>query len=348
VAKKTIAPSAPAAPSVPPAAPPAIGPPIVTATGLGKSFKAVRAVDGVDLEVRKGEIFAFLGPNGAGKSTTIKMLCTLLRPTEGVARIAGFDCVAQPREVRRRIGLVFQERTLDDQLTAEENLRFHAVLYGVPAKELGARIERVLKIVDLADRRKDKVSTYSGGMARRLEVARALLHAPDVLFLDEPTVGLDPQTRARLWADIQRLRREEGVTVFMTTHYMDEAEVADRIAIIDQGRIVALGTPQELKAAVGLDTVKVATADDAKAATALAAAGFAPEATPTGLVLKVPDGEAAVGKVVAAAKVPVRSVSVHRPSLDDVFLHFTGHAIRAEGADANAGAKMWMAMGRRR
>jgi ABC-2 type transport system ATP-binding protein len=346
------APSRPArpapAPAVAPVSPPVpVGPTIVVAKGLGKSFKAVRAVDGVDLEVRKGEIFAFLGPNGAGKSTTIKMLCTLLRPSAGSAAIAGFDCVADPREVRRRIGLVFQERTLDDQLTAEENLRFHAVLYGVPSREVDGRIDRVLKIVDLADRRKDKVSTYSGGMARRLEIARALLHTPAVLFLDEPTVGLDPQTRARLWSDVRRLRAEEGVTVFITTHYMDEAEVADRIAIIDQGKIVALDTPQRLKAAVGLDTVKVATADDAKAAAALAKAGFTPERTATGLVLRVPDGEAAVARIVQAAGAGVRSVSVHRPSLDDVFLHFTGHEIRAEGPEGNAMAKQWMAMSRR-
>ena len=327
------------------------GPPIVEARGLGKTFgkggKAIKAVDGVDIAVRKGEVFAFLGPNGAGKSTTIKMLCTLLKPTAGTASVAGFDAVRQAREVRRRIGLVFQERTLDDQLTAEENLRFHAVLYGVPAKEVDARITRVLAIVDLSDRRKDKVSTYSGGMARRLEIARALLHTPDVLFLDEPTVGLDPQTRARMWKDIRRLRDEEGVTVFMTTHYMDEAEVADRIAIIDHGKIVALDTPAALKAAVGLDKVSLATADDAKASAALAKAGFKPEATPKGLVLKVPDGEAAVPKVVKAAGAGVRSVSVHKPSLDDVFLHFTGHEIRPEGAQENAFMRAWMSQRRR-
>jgi ABC-2 type transport system ATP-binding protein len=317
-----------------------VGPVIVQAKDLGKTFgkgdKQVKAVDGVALQVHKGEVFAFLGPNGAGKSTTIKMLCTLLRPTGGSAEVAGFDVVDSPRAVRRRIGLVFQERTLDDQLTAEENLRFHAVLYGVPPAEVGPRIDRVLAIVDLASRRTDLVSTYSGGMARRLEVARALLHAPDVLFLDEPTVGLDPQTRARLWKDVLRLRDEEGVTVFMTTHYMDEAEVADRIAIIDHGKIVAVGSPAELKSAVGLDTVSLSTADDVRAKTALAKAGLQAEATAKGLVVKVADGEAAVARIVQAAGAGVRSVSVHKPSLDDVFLHFTGHEIRAESAEGQS------------
>jgi ABC-2 type transport system ATP-binding protein len=321
--------------------------------GLGKTFgkgaKALRAVDGVRFAVHKGEIFAFLGPNGAGKSTTIKMVCTLLKPSDGAASVAGHDVAKEPNAVRRRIGLVFQERTLDDQLTAEENLRFHAVLYGVPKKEVQARIDRVLAIVQLAERRKDKVSKFSGGMARRLEIARALLHTPEVLFLDEPTVGLDPQTRAQLWKDVRRLRDEEGVTVFMTTHYMDEAEVADRIAIIDHGKIVALDTPARLKQAVGLDTVRLSTADDAKASAALSKKGFQvePQAKGGGLVLKVADGESAVAAIVSAAGKGVRSVSVHKPSLDDVFLHFTGHEIRPEGAADGQMARAWMAMRRR-
>ncbi len=330
-------------------APDVAQPVIVDVRGLGKTFKkGVRAVDGVHLQVRKGEIFAFLGPNGAGKSTTIKMLCTLLRPTDGKASIAGFDIETSPREVRRRIGLVFQERTLDDQLTAEQNLRFHAVLYGVPKREVEERITRVLAVVGLTNRRSDRVSKYSGGMARRLEIARALLHTPDILFLDEPTVGLDPQTRARMWADVRRLRDEQGVTVFMTTHYMDEAEYADRIAIIDHGRIVALDTPARLKAQVGLDKVLLSTADDAKAAAALAKKGMTAEATAKGLVLKVPDGEAAVARIVGAAGTGVRNVSVHKPSLDDVFMHFTGHEIRPEGAQDGAMARAWMASTRGR
>jgi ABC-2 type transport system ATP-binding protein len=303
---------------------------------LSKTFatgkEPVRAVQDVSFRVEKGEVFAFLGPNGAGKSTTIKMLCTLLRPTSGKASIMGHDTTRDPRSVRRRIGLVFQERTLDDQLTAEENLRFHAVLYGVPSSELEERIARVLKLVDLEDRRKDLVSTYSGGMARRLEVARALLHAPDVLFLDEPTVGLDPQTRAKMWKDVMRLREEEGVTIFMTTHYMDEAEYADRIAIIDHGKIVAIDTPGALKAKVGLDTVKLATASNEQAAKNLASAGYDAKVEKDVVLVRVEDGESAVADLVQKAGVAIRNVSVHRPTLDDVFLHFTGHEIRPEEA----------------
>ena len=350
-----------AAKAVPPAAAelrPAPAPPapahgdlVVETRGLSRSFGAVHAVQDVSLQVRRGEVFAFLGPNGAGKSTTIKMLCTLLRPTSGEARVGGHDCATEPRAVRRAIGLVFQETTLDSQLTAEENLRFHAVLYGVPAAEVRGRIDRVLAMVDLADRRRSLVSEFSGGMMRRLEVARALLHTPEVLFLDEPTVGLDPQTRARMWADVLRLRREEGVTVFMTTHYMDEAEHADRIAIIDHGRIVAVGSPAELKARIGLDTVRLQTADDEAAAAALVKAGL--DAQPgtkerPGVVVRVADGEASVARIVGALKVAVRSVSVHRPTLDDVFLHFTGHEIRQEAAAAMSPMmRAWAGRGRR-
>ncbi|MPZ68621.1 MAG: ATP-binding cassette domain-containing protein, partial [Actinobacteria bacterium] len=248
--------------------------PAVQVHGLSKNYGAIAAVKDISFEVNRGEIFAFLGPNGAGKSTTIKMLCTLARPTTGSASVGGSDVLGDSRGVRRRIGLVFQEQTLDAQLTAEENLKFHAVLYGVPATVVEERIARVLDLVGLSDRRKDLVSTLSGGMARRLEIARALLHTPEVLFLDEPTAGLDPQTRAQMWKDVARLRDEEGVTVFFTTHYMDEAEYADRIAIIDHGEIVALDTPQALKAIVGSDTVSLVTGDDDAAATALEAAGF--------------------------------------------------------------------------
>ncbi|MGH8973444.1 MAG: ABC transporter ATP-binding protein, partial [Acidimicrobiia bacterium] len=244
-------------------------PPAVDVLGLSKHYGPVEAVRTVTFQVAPREVFAFLGPNGAGKSTTIRMLCTLTRPTAGQARVGGYDVARQPRAVRRSIGLVFQDQTLDEQLTAEENLRFHAVLYGVPRDEVGRRLDRVLELVDLTGRRSDLVSTYSGGMARRLEIARALLHTPGVLFLDEPTVGLDPQTRARMWEDVLRLRDEEGAAVFFTTHYMDEAEYADRIAIIDHGTIVALDTPAALKAAVGADTVHLRTADDATAAARL-------------------------------------------------------------------------------
>jgi ABC-2 type transport system ATP-binding protein len=306
----------------------------IVVRGLTKRYDDLFAVDSVDFTVGQGEIFAFLGPNGAGKSTTIKMLCTLAKPTSGHAMVAGFDVILRAKSVRRHIGLVFQEQTLDDQLTAEENLRFHAVLYGVPHDQVETRIARVMELVALSDRRKDLVSTYSGGMARRLEIARGMLHTPKVLFLDEPTVGLDPQTRALIWDDIQRLRTEEGVTIFLTTHYMDEAEYAERIAIIDHGSIIALDTPDVLKAAVGTDTVAIETSDDEAALVSLRGAGFNVERTDVGLTAFVTDEEAAVGPIVAAAGVPVRTVRAHRPTLDDVFLHFTGREIRQQHGEA--------------
>ena len=302
--------------------------PAVEAAGLCKSYGDVDAVRNVSFSVGRGEVFAFLGPNGAGKTTTIKMLCTLARPTGGRATVAGYDVERQPRAVRRHIGLVFQEQTLDDQLTVEENLRFHAVLYHVPRGEVEARIDRVLRLVALQDRRHDLISTFSGGMARRLEIARGMLHTPAVLFLDEPTIGLDPQTRALMWDDVLRLRREEGVTIFLTTHYMDEAEYADRIAIIDQGSIVALDTPDALKHLVGADTVELTTADDATAARRLSDAGFRASRGEGALVVFAEDGEAQVARLIEVAGVPVRNVHVHRPTLDDVFIHFTGRQIR--------------------
>jgi len=307
--------------------------PAVEVRNLTKTYGDLTAVKGVSFDVAQGEIFAFLGPNGAGKSTTIKMLCTLARPTAGSARVAGFDVVEDARRVRRHIGLVFQEQTLDEQLTAEENLRFHAVLYGVPSDQLDARITRVFELVALSDRRKDLVSTYSGGMARRLEIARGMLHTPRVLFLDEPTVGLDPQTRALIWEDIHRLRREEGITIFLTTHYMDEAENAERIAIIDYGEIIALDTPDALKASVGSDTISLETADDDAALSTLGAAGYRVVRTEGGLTAYVEDEEAEVGALVTAVGVPVRMLRAHRPTLDDVFLHYTGREIREQHAE---------------
>jgi len=319
----------------------------VEVSGLSKRYGAVEAVKDVSFAVTRGEVFAFLGPNGAGKTTTIKMLCTLARPTGGRATVDGFDVEHQPKAVRRHIGLVFQEQTLDDQLTAEENLRFHAVLYHVPRAEVGERIDQVLRLVALEGRRRDLISTFSGGMARRLEIARGMLHTPAVLFLDEPTIGLDPQTRALMWEDVLRLRREEGVTIFLTTHYMDEAEYADRIAIIDQGSIVALDTPDELKRLVGADTVELATADDAAAATHLAEAGFRVRQGEEALVVFADDGEAQVARLIEIAGVPVSNVHVHRPTLDDVFLHFTGRQIREDHVEHAMPMRM-RAMARRR
>ena len=305
-------------------------------------------MQGVDFEVHAGETFGFLGPNGAGKSTTINMLCTLLRPTGGRAEVAGYDIVTQRNDVRREIGLVFQDTTLDTYLTAAQNLRFHGQLYGVPAARLETRMRQVLELVGLWDRRDKDVATFSGGMKRRLEIARGLLHSPRVLFLDEPTVGLDPQTRASIWEYLNELRHQEDLTIFLTTHYMDEAEHCDRIAIMDAGQIVALDTPQALKAAIGTDRIRLET-DDAEAAAAAIKRQFGLEASSKGDVLElhVPDGERFVPRLLADLGVAVRSVSVTRPTLDDVFMTYTGRTIR--DAEANPGSEMAaMFRGRRR
>jgi ABC-2 type transport system ATP-binding protein len=308
--------------------------PAVWVRGLAKSYGEIDAVRGIDFQVANGEIFGFLGPNGAGKSTTIGMLCTLIRPTGGSARVAGHDVKSERYDVRRNIGLVFQDTTLDGYLSAEQNLRFHAELYGVPRGVAGERMEQVLSMVGLWERRKSLVNTFSGGMKRRLEIARGLLHSPRVLFLDEPTVGLDPQTRSSIWAYIQELRRQEEITIFMTTHYMDEAEYCDRIAIMDQGQIVALDTPEALKAEVGKDRVQIGTEDD-QAAIAALRDHFGIEAVVAEgqVTFSVPAGEQFVPRLFAELGVAIRGVSVARPSLDDVFMSYTGTTIRDAEAE---------------
>jgi ABC-2 type transport system ATP-binding protein len=230
---------------------------IIEVKELTKRYDSLVAVDHVSFAVEKGEIFGFLGPNGAGKSTTISMLATILTPSGGDATISGFSIRRQRDAVRRAIGMVFQDASLDNRLTAEENLRFHARLYGVPKDDYRRRMEEVLRLVDLWDRKRDIVETFSGGMKRRLEIARGLIHYPDVLFLDEPTIGLDPQTRALLWDYVLKLKHDRAMTIFMTTHYMDEAEYCDRIGIIDHGKIVALDTPANLKRQLGGDVVRI-------------------------------------------------------------------------------------------
>jgi len=315
----------------------------VSVVGLTKQFGEVTAVDDVSFNVGAGEVFALLGPNGAGKSSTINILCTLALASSGRAAVAGFDVTLDADDVRRHIGLVFQEQTLDDQLTARENLRFHAVLYGVPRSQREGRIDEVLSLVKLRERGGDLVSTFSGGMARRLEIARAMLHTPTVLFLDEPTIGLDPQTRALMWQDVLNLREERGVTIFLTTHYMDEAEVADRIAIIDYGRIVALDTPANLKALIGADTIDLQTSDDDAATVAITAAGFNASRGSEGVTVFTKDGEGQVARLIEVIGPGVRSVHVHRPTLDDVFMHFTGREIREQSGDSRASgmARAW-------
>jgi ABC-2 type transport system ATP-binding protein len=318
-------------------------PPVIEVEHLTKRFGEQVAVDDISFSVAPGEVFALLGPNGAGKSTAIKMLCTLALPTSGRAQVAGFDVAEDPKAVRRHIGLVFQEQTLDDQLTAEENLRFHAVLYQVPREQRQARLDRVLEQVALTARRHDLVANFSGGMARRLEIARAMLHTPAILFLDEPTLGLDPQTRTLMWEDVLAMGREEGTTVLLTTHYMEEAEVADRIAIIDHGRIVALDSPSNLKAVIGEDTVELRTDDDARSLAALRAAGYRAVSGRDHLTVFAHNGEDEVARMLAMVGGGVESVHLHRPTLDDVFLHFTGREIREQGGSATSSsmARAW-------
>src|SRR5579863_10245631 len=244
-------------------------PAAITVKDLDKRFGDLEAVKGVSFEVGTAEVFGFLGPNGAGKTTTINMLCTLAKPTSGVARVAGHDVVTERDDVRRNIGLVFQDPTLDGYMTAEQNLRLHAELYGVQSDLVRPRMQQVMRMVGLWDRKDHTVATFSGGMRRRLEIARGLMHSPRVLFLDEPTIGLDPQTRRSIWTYIRELKEREEITIFMTTHYMDEAEWCDRIAIMDQGRIVALDSPEALKAGVGKDRVTIDTDDNEAAIEAL-------------------------------------------------------------------------------
>jgi ABC-2 type transport system ATP-binding protein len=320
---------------------------VITVTKLVKRYGTVEAVRGIDLTVRRGEIFGFLGPNGAGKSTTISVLCTLLKPTSGTASIAGLDVNRDPDGIRSRIGLVFQDPSLDVQLTARENLLFHAMAYGVPRGQRKARIAQALVTVDLVDRADALVSTFSGGMKRRLEIARGILHHPEVLFLDEPTQGLDPQTRANVWDHLREIRATTGLTVFMTTHYMEEAEWCDRIAIIDHGTIVALGSPDELKAQVGGDIVVLSTADNARAVEEIfGKLGATALVDGDSLRIEVSDGSAFVPRLVTALSTPVRNVTVRRPSLDDVFLKLTGRAIREEEGEGRTAMMRAFAMRR--
>ena len=315
--------------------------PVIEVRELVRRFGSFVAVDHVSFDVAEGEIFGFLGPNGAGKSTTIAMLCTLLRPTAGQARVAGHDVTREPHAVRQAIGVIFQDPSLDDRLTALENLRFHAMLYDVPAAQFEERARAVLEMVDLADRAHSIVRQFSGGMKRRLEIARGLLHRPRVLFLDEPTIGLDPQTRRHIWTYITQLRREHGVTIFLTTHYMDEAEICDRIAIMDHGRIVALDTPEGLRRLVGRDLVVVHSHHPGEVGGRLRRLfGLEPRRGPEGeLIVEVERGDQFVPRMLAAlsddgAGPLVQSVSIRRPTLEDVFVKLTGRAMR----DAPAGA----------
>ena len=309
--------------------------PAIAVRGLAKSYDEVQAVRGVDFEVAAGEVFGFLGPNGAGKTTTINMLCTLVKPTAGSASVAGHDVVRERDDVRRNIGLVFQDPTLDNYLTGAQNLKLHAELYGIQSDLVEPRMRQVLEMVGLWERRDSPAGTYSGGMRRRLEIARGMMHSPRVLFLDEPTIGLDPQTRRSIWTYIRELQEREEITIFMTTHYMDEAEWCDRIAIMDNGQIVALDAPGTLKAQVGKDRVMIHTEDDEAAIDALNERfGIEARMAEGAVTFGVPGGEEFVPRLFAELGVPIEAVSVSRPTLDDVFMSYTGTTIRDAEEDA--------------
>jgi len=309
--------------------------------GLTKFYGDLLAVDHINFEVERGEIFGLLGPNGAGKTTTIKMLTTLLKPSGGMAEVWGYNVQKEPNRVRNNIGIVFQEPSLDRELTGQENMEFHARLYDVPKDEMKARIEELLQLVELTEWKDKFVRTYSGGMRRRLEIARSLLHHPRVLFLDEPTLGLDPQSRRHVWDYISEVNKKEGVTIILTTHYMEEADqLCDRIAIIDKGKIVALDTPANLKNIVGGDVLSLEIGFGAKKLLqAVERRGLAEGAQIINgqLMLTANKGEALIPTLLKLAEeinVAVASVSLRKPSLDDVFLHFTGERIRVQGPES--------------
>ncbi|HYB91223.1 MAG TPA: ATP-binding cassette domain-containing protein [Candidatus Binataceae bacterium] len=317
------------------------GSPAITVKGLIKRFGDFTAVDGVSFEVRRGEVFGLLGPNGAGKTTIVRMLTTLVPPTGGSALVAGEDIVRHPRRVRGRIGVIPQALTSDLDLTGWENIDVYGSFYGVPRRIRRERADRLLKMVGLSGRAHDLVATYSGGMRRRLEIARGLIHSPEVLFLDEPTIGLDPQSRHAVWDLLETLRKESDITISLTTHYMDEAEqLCDRIAIVDRGKIAALDSPQGLKSTVeGSDRIEVEILGESeRAAERLRAEPFIRDVTSNGngrLTLSTDDGPHQVPKIIAALEeigARVGAISVQRLSLEDVFIRFTGRSLRDEPA----------------
>lgn len=302
---------------------------MIRVENLVKKFGGITAVDTISFDVEEGTIFGFLGPNGAGKTTTISILCTLLGPTSGRTFINGFDCNLESSKVRSTIGIVFQDSSLDKDLTARENLIFHAYLYNVEKSERRQRIDDALHFVGLTDRADDLVKKFSGGMKRRLEVARGLIHRPKVLFLDEPTLGLDPQSRASLWEFITTLPEKHKVTIFMTTHYMEEAEVCDNIAIIDKGRIIASGTPAELKKIVGGDVIYLKTTDNRKAMEDIRRLFETDVSEKDGeIFISALKGEACIPALIREVGESVLSVRMQRPTLNDVFLKLTGKEIR--------------------
>jgi ABC-2 type transport system ATP-binding protein len=330
--------------------------PAIEVEGLVREFrKGPRAVDGIDLAVSRGEIYGFLGPNGAGKSTTVLMLTTLLPPTSGTARVDGYDIVREGSQVRATIGAALQEAALDPLLTGREHLNLQATLQGLPGPVRQQRATALLERVGLSDAADRRVGGYSGGMKRRLDLALALVHSPRILFLDEPTTGLDPQSRAALWDEVSRLAREDGMTVFLTTQYLEEADaLADRIGIIDHGRIVAEGTPAQLKAEIGSPTVEVTPSDPHagdRLAELLQDYGDLHRNGRGSVTVQLPGGEAQLAEIVRIldqADLRVEMLQLHQPSLDDVFLAKTGRKLEGAGTGAIAEAPADAAQSRRR
>ncbi len=322
----------------------------ISIKGLVKEFDGLRAVDGIDIEIREGELFGLLGPNGAGKSTTLKVLSTLVKPTSGKALVAGHDITTAKEKVRENIGMVFQDISLDTELTGRENLDFHARMYGMEKERRKERINEVLKLVSLEERADQFVKNYSGGMQRRLEIARGLMHYPKVLFLDEPTLGLDAQTRHVLWDYIKALASREKITIILTTHYMDEADyLCDRVGIIDHGVIVAIGAPNDLKKHVGADLISLETDDDGAGDAKKVFAGLEGvtdvKIHNSTVDLSVKSAEELLPHIIEIsqkADLKIKSASMRRPTLEDVFLHYTGRTIRGEGASGRDMAKQDM------
>jgi len=327
---------------------------IVDIRNLVKDFDGLKAVDGVSFTVSEGEIFGFLGPNGAGKTTTISMLATLLEPTSGQAYVNGYDILKEKDAVRKSIGIVFQDQSLDEELTAYENMDFHGRLYKVPAAIRKEKIIQLLQLVELDDRTNDLVKTFSGGMRRRLEIARGLLHEPKVLFLDEPTLGLDPQTRNHIWEYIKALNESKRMTIILTTHYMDEADrLCNRVAIIDSGKIVAIDTPERLKESIGGDVIAFETSDNRSLLELASKQAWYKSAKEVNgsVILNVQDADKNVAEIVSLScktSIAVKSISIHKPTLEDVFLHYTGKRIRAEEAGTKDRMRMMHRMHRGR
>ncbi|MFX1299247.1 MAG: ATP-binding cassette domain-containing protein [Promethearchaeota archaeon] len=313
---------------------------IIEVEGLTKDFNGFRAVDNISFTIEEGEIFGMLGPNGAGKTTTIFILCTLLRPTSGTARVAGFDVAKEEMAVRKSIGIVFQDVVIDDRLTALENLRIHANLYSMPKEEWLPRAEELLDLVELLDRKNDLVGTYSGGMKRRLEIVRGLLNQPKVLFLDEPTLGLDPHTRRFIWDYIKRLNNEKGVSILITSHYMDEIdELSKRIIIMDRGKEVVVNTSTNLKDMLGKDLLRIKgepkqeIIDDLKNISFIKDVKTSSEGIEIGVSMPGGDAVPDIMKILYQHKYPFKSLTIQRPTLEDVFIYYTGKSLREEGPD---------------